>query len=314
MLKKYDIVTLGEILIDFTPDGTDEGGYARFLRNPGGAVLNVAAVFAKYGAKPALIGKVGNDLFGRYLRQYLTELGIDCSGIAVDDDYNTTLAFVSLDAEGNRDFAFYRKHEADLRLSADELNRELLRNTRIFHFGSLSMTMEPARTATREAIRIARESGAKISYDPNFRDSLWAGQDAASYMREVLPSVDYLKVSEEEGEMITGIGDPQACADALVASGGPVFAAVTLGKKGSCFATAYGARGYVPAFPAKTIDTTGAGDTFFGTFLHEVSVHSLDLRDGEATRRAVELATKAAALSTERKGGAPSIPDYGRLT
>lgn len=309
--KKYDIVCMGEILIDFSPDGTDAGGYARYIRNPGGAVVNVASVFAKYGAKAGFIGKVGEDLFGRYLHGYFSDLGIDCSGIVFDPEYNTTLAFVSLDEQGNRDFAFYRRNEADLKLRPEELKTEMLENTAIFHFGSLSMTAEPARTATRTAVAHAKAAGAVISYDPNFRDSLWAGQDAASYMREVLPQVDLIKVSKEEGEMITGIADPESCAKALLEYG-PSFAAVTLGADGACYA-ARTCSGFVPAHPAKTIDTTGAGDTFFGTFLYEYAMGRADLTSPVSVRRAVEKASRAAALSTEKKGAAPSIPSYDEL-
>ena len=310
-MKQYDLVAMGEILIDFSPDGTDAGGYARYIRNPGGAVVNVAAVFAKYGAKSGFIGKVGEDLFGTYLKEYFTACGIDCSGVVFDPDFNTTLAFVSLDASGNRDFAFYRKNEADLKLRAEELNRDMLEHTRVFHFGSLSMTAEPARTATLCAADIAKRAGALISYDPNFRASLWAGQDAASHMRQVLPMVDYLKVSEEEGAMITGKTDPAECAADLLAMG-PRAAAVTLGPDGAYCASRKGGF-YLPAYPAKTIDTTGAGDTFFGTLLHELIMKQIDPEDLSAFRSAAETASKAAGKSTEKKGAAPSIPDYADL-
>lgn len=306
----YDLVTLGEILIDFSPDGTDSRGFAKYIQNPGGAVANVAAVFGRYGANVALIGKVGDDMFGTYLRRYFTDLGVDCRGIVTDPDYNTTLAFVSLNDDGERDFAFYRRHEADLRISPAEIAPDMLNNTKIFHFGSLSMTAEPARSATMTAINIARQSGALISYDPNFRDSLWAGQDAAAYMRSVLDRVDFVKVSEEEGEMITGYGDAEKCAAALL-DFGVRFAAVTMGSAGSYFACpTY--RGYVkPYTDIKAIDTTGAGDVFFGTLLYEYIKNSFDTP--ELIERATHRAAKAAALCTTAKGGASSIPDYDRI-
>lgn len=306
----YDLVTLGEILIDFSPDGTDSRGFAKYIQNPGGAVANVAAVFGRYGANAALIGKVGCDMFGDYLRQYFTSLGVDCRGIVTDPDYNTTLAFVSLNDDGERDFAFYRRHEADLRIGVDEIAPDMLKNTKIFHFGSLSMTAEPAKSATLTALDIARKSGAVISYDPNFRDSLWAGQDAVSAMRSVLDRVDFVKVSEEEGEMITGYSDPQKCALALL-DFGVRFAAITMGSAGSYFACPL-LRGYVkPYTDVKTIDTTGAGDVFWGTVLHEYVKYTFDTP--KLIERATRRASKAAALCTTAKGGASSIPDYDRI-
>ena len=307
-MKHYDMATLGEILIDFTPDGMSGEGYPRYIQNPGGAVVNAAAAFAKYGAKAAFLGKVGNDLFGRALREFLTSLGVDCRGLREDDDYNTTLAFVSLGANGERDFAFYRKHEADLRIAPEELDRELLRDTKLFHFGSLSLCGEPARSATFEAIREAKAAGALISYDPNYRESLWAGQDYVRWMKSVLDRVDLIKVSEEEGEMMTGFTDPAEIASALL-SAGPRFAAVTMGGEGSYFA-ARTASGYAAPYPVMPVDTTGAGDVFFATFLHEFVTRSIAFEDGEAIRRAVCRANKAAALCTTKKGGAPSVPDY----
>ncbi len=306
----YDFTALGEILIDFTPDGSDDRGFPRFLRNPGGAVANAAAVLGKYGAKSALIGKVGNDMFGRYLRQFFTDLGVDCGGMILDEDYNTTLAFVSLDEQGDRDFAFYRRHEADTRLTVGELPAEILTDTRIFHFGSLSLTAEPSRSATYAALDMAKQAGALISYDPNFRDSLWAGQDAVSYMNSVLDKVDFIKVSEEEGEMMTGEADPAGAAEKLLTHG-IRLAAVTLGADGAYIACDV-FKGYIPPYTAvKTIDTTGAGDTFWGTMMYEYLTHGFGT--AELVRRAAERASKAAALCTSKKGAAPSIPDYGEI-
>lgn len=306
----YDLVTLGEILIDFTPDGFDSRGYAKYIQNPGGAVANAAAVFGRYGANVALIGKVGDDLFGRYLHSYFTDIGVDCSGMVFDKDYNTTLAFVSLNEKGDRDFAFYRRNEADLRLDPAEVPYDMLKNTKIFHFGSLSLTAEPARTATYAALDAAKAAGALISYDPNFRDSLWAGQDAVSYMKSVLDRVDFIKVSAEEGEMMTGYSDVEKCADALL-DYGIRFAAVTLGADGAYYACPT-CRSYVePYNDVKTIDTTGAGDVFWGTMLYEYTRHTFDTP--ELIHRAAVRATKAAALCTTKKGGASSIPDYREI-
>ena len=310
-MKKYDMVTLGEILIDFTPDGVTPDGFPRYIQNPGGAVVNAAAAFAKYGARAGFIGKVGDDLFGRALRSFLTDLGVDCGGLAVDPDYNTTLAFVSLAPSGERDFAFYRRHEADLRISAGELPRDMLTSTKLFHFGSLSLCAEPAREATLTAVRLAKEAGALVSFDPNYRESLWAGGDFVSHAKHALRQADLVKVSEEEGEMLTGYADPADAARAILAEG-PRFAAVTMGEKGSYYAAGdYG--GYAEPFPVRAVDTTGAGDVFFATFLHEFVTKEISVSDEEAVRRAVLLANKAAALCTTKKGGALSVPDYASL-
>ena len=309
--KHFDLVTLGEILIDFTPDGFTPEGFPRYIRNPGGAVFNAAVTLAKYGAKTAFLGKVGDDLFGRFLREYLTGFGVDCRGLLADPDRNTTLAFVSLEPNGDRDFAFYRKHEADLKIREDELDYDLIRDTKIFHFGSLSLCAEPARSATYAAIREAKAAGAIISYDPNYRESLWAGEDFLTLGGDALRQADIVKVSEEEGQMLTGLTEPLEIAKALVAQG-PKFVAVTLGKKGSCYATAT-CSGHHDLYPAETIDTTGAGDVFFGTFLYEYITKGFSFDDAEALNTAVYRANKAAGLCTAKKGGAPSVPDYSEI-
>ena len=310
-MKRYDIVTLGEILIDFTPDGHSPEGFPRFIQNPGGAVVNAAAAFARYGAKAGFIGKVGDDLFGRALRSFLEGLGVNCGGLLEDPEYNTTLAFVSLAPSGERDFAFYRRHEADLRLKPEELATDMLSDTKLFHFGSLSLCAEPARAATIRAIGIAKDAGALISYDPNYRESLWAGEDFVFHAADAMRRADLVKVSEEEGQMLTGLTDPIQIARAILAEG-PKFAAVTMGEKGSCYAACDYA-GYAEPYRVTPIDTTGAGDVFFATFLHEYVTKGLELCDEASVRAAVLKANKAAALCTTKKGGAPSVPDYAAL-
>ncbi len=310
-MKKYDFVTLGEILIDFTPDGFSAEGFPRYIQNPGGAVVNAAATFAKYGAKAGFIGKVGDDLFGRALREFLTGLGVDCAGLREDPEYHTTLAFVSLAPSGERDFAFYRRHEADLRIGPDELNRDMLVNTRLFHFGSLSLCAEPARSATFAAVEAAKAAGALVSYDPNYRESLWAGEDFCSYASDAMRRAVLVKVSEEEGEMLTGLKDPIDIARAILREG-PRFAAVTMGAEGSCYAASNFA-GYAEPFRVHAIDTTGAGDVFFATFLHEFVMKNLSLEEEAPIRAAVLKANRAAALCTTKKGGAPSVPEYRDL-
>ena len=310
-MKQFDFVTLGEILIDFTPDGFGELGFPRFIRNPGGAVVNAAATVAKYGGRAAFLGKVGEDLFGRFLREYLTGLGVDCRGLRSDPDRNTTLAFVSLEANGERDFAFYRRHEADLKLREDELDLERIRDAKLFHFGSLSLCAEPARTATHAAIREAKAAGALVSYDPNYRESLWAGEDFVGFAGEAMRQADLVKVSEEEGEMLTGFSDPEDIARAVLAAG-PRFAAVTMGEKGSCFAAGDSFL-FAEPYRVTPIDTTGAGDVFFATFLYEFITKEICFGDTDGLLGAVLKANKAAALCTTKKGGAPSVPDYSLL-
>lgn len=309
--KQFDMVTLGEILIDFTPDGFNELGFPRYIRNPGGAVFNAAVTMAKYGAKTAFLGKVGDDLFGRFLRDYLTSSGVDCRGLCADAGRNTTLAFVSLEPNGERDFAFYRRHEADLKLREDELDLDRIRSAKLFHFGSLSLCAEPARQATWTAVREAKSAGALVSYDPNYRESLWAGEDFGTLAAEAMRQADLVKVSEEEGEMLTGLSDPMGIAREIVRQG-PRFAAVTMGGRGSCYATS-SASGYAEPFPVNPIDTTGAGDVFFGTFLYEFITKSISFDDGEQLMTAMRRANKAAALCTTKKGGAPSVPDYAEI-
>lgn len=302
-----DFLTFGEILIDFTPDTPSADGMPRYIQNPGGAVLNCAATVAKYGASACLIGCVGNDLFGRYLIDYVKKLGID-PAFVTHDDYNTTLAFVSLADNGERDFAFYRKHNADLMMSPGDMPIDMIKHARIFHFGSLSLCAEPARTCTYKAINTAKEAGVQISYDPNYREPLWRGEDYIGYMRSVLDDVDLIKVSEEEALMLTGYSEPEKAAKELH-SHGIKFAAVTLGENGSFYSTDKYS-GYAEPFKVNAIDTTGAGDVFFGTFLYEYMSKNISLENESDVRAAVLKANKAAALCTTKKGGAPSIPEY----
>lgn len=262
----FDIVALGESLIDFTPSGENSQGMALFARNPGGAPANVLAMAAKLGGKTAFIGKVGDDAFGAFLKKTMEDAGVDVRGLRMTREYPTTLAFVQLTPEGDRSFTFYRKPGADVMLAPAEVDRALLRDCRIFHFGSVSLTDEPCRTATLEAAREAKAAGAMISYDPNYRPFLW---DSAERAREALlaalPLADIVKVSEEEMELLTGEVQLAAGADAL-ASRGAALVLVTLGPRGAYYRAAAG-RGLLPACEVDTVDTTGAGDAFLGALL-----------------------------------------------
>ncbi|MDF2686260.1 MAG: sugar kinase, ribokinase [Clostridia bacterium] len=311
-IKMFDVVALGEILIDFSPYGKEDNGFNIFTQNPGGAPINLAATISSYGGKSAYIGKVGNDMFGIFLKEQLSKIGVDCSGIIFDKQYNTTLAFVALNDKGDRDFNFYRKNEADIRLSPSEVSLDLINNCRIFHFGGLSMTEEPSRSATLFALEKAKQSGCIISFDPNYRKSLWENEDlSVKITKTVLNKVDLLKISEEEARMLTSENDLEVCCKKLL-NYGISFIALTLGDKGAMYATK-NYIGYSPAYIAKTIDTTGAGDIFWGTFIHEYLKYNIDIKDKAAIESIIIKANKAAGLSTEKKGAIPSIPEYSIL-
>lgn len=305
----FDIVSLGELLIDFTESGISPAGQRLFEQNAGGAVANLVAAASQCGAKTALLAKVGTDMHGRFLKQALVDSGVDVSSVIEADDVFTTLAFVALAANGERTFSFARKPGADTCYRADELPREVLQNTRIFHTGSLSLTAEPVRSATYEAIDIARKAGAVITYDPNYRASLWNGKDeAVQFMRSLIATADIMKISDEELPLLTGETEPEAAADVLADQGVRIIA-VTLGKDGAYVRVGKDGR-YVPGFAAKTVDTTGAGDAFFGGFLSrfiasDKSLKQVTLEDGADFAR---FGNATASLCVERRGGIPAMP------
>ncbi len=262
----FDVVALGESLIDFTPNGTNAQGIELFARNPGGAPANVLAMNARLGGKTAFIGKVGKDGFGDFLRQTLVESSIDVSGLVIDEKIPTTLAFVQLDSKGDRSFTFYRNPGADVMLTSAEVNRNLIDDAAIFHFGSVSLTSDPSRTATLEAARYARQQGKLVSFDPNYRPLLWEHPaDAVVQMQEGVTLADLLKVSEEEMQLITNESDLARGSQALLEMG-PSLVLVSLGAKGAYYRNAVGA-GHLPTYDVPTVDTTGAGDAFMGAIL-----------------------------------------------
>ena len=306
----FDIVALGESLIDFTPSGENSQGIALFARNPGGAPANVLAMAAKLGGKTAFIGKVGDDAFGAFLKKTMEDAGVDVRGLRMTREYPTTLAFVQLTPEGDRSFTFYRKPGADVMLAPADVDRALLRDCRIFHFGSVSLTDEPCRTATLEAAREAKAAGAMISYDPNYRPFLW---DSAERAREALlaalPLADIVKVSEEEMELLTGEVQLAAGADAL-ASRGAALVLVTLGPRGAYYRAAAG-RGLLPACEVDTVDTTGAGDAFLGALLSCLAGKTLEelrILPQAQWERIVAFANAAGSLTTAAKGAIPAMP------
>lgn len=309
---KYDITALGDILIDFSPMGVDDAGDPVFVRKAGGAPLNLLATVAKFGGKTAFIGKVGEDMFGRYLAQVLRDNGIDDRALVMDAAHNTTLAFVQLDASGDRDFDFCRKTGADTYLDVCDVDEELIRQSRIFHFGSLSFTAETARRASLHALQIAKEAGCIVTYDPNYRPPLWESEETAiHWMRESLAFADLIKVSKEEAQMIAGTADVGKCIRYILEHG-VTAVLVTDGANGITYGMGE-QRGFVPAVPVQAVDTTGAGDIFFGTFL------TCFLRGGAELSALTETSvrgyiTKAAAIaaqSTKLRGAIASIPDFG---
>ena len=303
-----DITTIGEVLIDLIQSGWTEQGIPRFDANPGGAPANLAVAASRLGAKTAFIGRVGKDSFGDYLRRCLAENGVDVSGLSVDEKERTTLAVVALDERGERTFSFYRDPSADVNLSMAHVPLELLDSTKVLHFGSVSLTAEPARTATLEAARTAKASGAWVSYDPNYRSSLWPDEETAiRNMLEPLPLVDILKVSDEELPLLTGIVDPTEGSARLVEQGVRLVL-VTLGAHGA-FYRFDGHTGHVPGVPCVVGDTNGSGDTFFGAALSQlVKLDSLDQLTIPELERILAFANKAASITTSRHGAIPAMP------
>lgn len=309
--EMFEIAALGELLIDFTDSGCSPAGMKLFERNAGGAPANVLAAAARLGRSTAFLGKVGDDMHGRFLKQTLEAEGVCTDGLVLDPEVFTTLAFVALSAAGERTFSFARKPGADTCLRPGELALPLLRSCRIFHFGSLSLTDEPVRTATFTALHIAKEAGAVISYDPNYRERLWPdAQTARAQMQSVLPFVDLIKVSEEELALVTGETEPEAACRFLHGQG-ITCAAVTLGKHGAYISLrGQGSCRAAGADLGPVVDTTGAGDAFWGAFLAglaECGIPLPDLRLADV-RRFADRANVAAALSITRRGGIPSMP------
>ncbi len=308
-----DITTIGEVLIDLTQSGVTEQGIPRYDANPGGAPANLAVAAARLGAKTAFIGRVGDDSFGTYLRRTLERNGVDVTGLSVDPVQHTTLAVVSLDERGERSFSFYRDPSADVNLRSGDVPEALLRNTKILHFGSVSLTAEPARSATLDAARRAKAFGALVTYDPNYRASLWPDErTAVSRMLEPLPLVDVLKVSDEELPLLTGESDPVR-GSALLAGQGPRLVLVTLGADGAFYR--FGEKtGRVPGVAVKVGDTNGAGDTFFGAALSQlVKLKSLGALTAGELERILAFANKAASVTTSRHGAIPAMPTLAEL-
>ena len=307
--RKYDVTALGELLIDFTENGNSEQGNPLMEANPGGAPCNMLAMIQKLGGTTAFIGKVGKDMFGRQLKTAVEAVGIYTRNLMEDEEVHTTLAFVHTFPDGDRDFSFYRNPGADMMLTKEEIQEDLIRNSKVFHFGTLSSTHEGVREATRYAIDVAKEAGCLISFDPNLRPPLWNTlEDARKEIEYGLSKADILKISDNEVEFLCGTSDYDEGAKMLIEKYNIPFVCVTLGKDGS---RAYykGMRVEVPGFVQKnTIETTGAGDTFCGCMLHYIIQHGLEDLTEENLRELLTFANAAASVITTRKGALAVMP------
>jgi fructokinase len=313
-MKKYDVTALGELLIDFTENGISGQGNPIYEANPGGAPCNVLAMLAKLERKTAFIGKVGQDIFGNRLKEIVAETGIDISNLVTDKDVRTTLAFVETFPDGDRDFSFYRNPGADMMLREDEVNEDILRDTKIFHFGTLSMTHEEVRRATKKAVETAKAAGAVLSFDPNLREPLWNFlEEAKEQMAYGLSKCDFLKISDNEIRWFTGEEDFDAGIRRLREQYDIPLIVLSMGKDGS--------RAYykdlrvevAPFLQENTIETTGAGDTFGACCLHYVLQCGLDGFHEDSLREMLVFANAAASIITTRKGALRVMPTMNEV-
>lgn len=308
-MRKYDVVALGELLVDFTENGISEQGNPIYEANPGGAPCNVLAMLTKLGRRTAFIGKVGRDIFGNRLRMTLDESGIDTANLIMDGDARTTLAFVETFGDGDRDFSFYRNPGADMMLKESEVDMELVEGTDIFHFGTLSMTHKGVREATKKAVAGAKKAGAVISFDPNLREPLWDSmEDARLQMDYGFSQCDVLKISDNEIQWFTGEEDYDAGVRKLREQYDIPLILLSMGREGS---RAYykKMRVEVKAFlQEKTVETTGAGDTFGGCCLHYILQAGLYNLDEKTLTEMLTFANAAASIITTRKGALRVMP------
>ena len=309
MGKKYDVIAMGELLIDFTMNGQSEQGNNMLEACPGGAPCNVLALLNKMGKKTAFFGKVGKDQFGKTLRDTLDEVKIDTSHLLEDEKVNTTLAFVHTFPDGDREFSFYRNPGADMMLTKDEVDESFLEETKVFHFGTLSMTHEGVREATKKALDVVKKKGTLISFDPNLRPPLWSTLDLAKEQMEYgFGFCDILKISDNEIQFVSGKEDYDEGIAYLKEKYDIPLILLTMGKDGS---RAYykGMRIERAGFPVKAIETTGAGDTFCGSCLNYILEHDFENLTEEELGEMLTFANAAAALVTMRKGAIRAMPE-----
>lgn len=307
-----DITTIGEVLIDLTQTGVNADRVPVFAANPGGAPANVAVAAARLGARTAFLGKVGRDGFGTYLHSVLEENGVDTSGLLTDQS-PTTLAVVTVDSSGERSFQFRRG--ADCNLSPEQVNTRLVEQTKVLHFGSVSLTAGMSRSATIYAARHARSCGVLVSYDPNYRESLWSSREhAVQWMRIPLPLVDLIKISDEELPLLTGTDDPEEGSRRL-ADAGISLVLITLGGEGA-FYRWQGKTGRVPGVTTQVADTNGAGDTFLGAVLSRLVQRGEKPLEGLTTGELKDIlafANRAASLTCSRSGAIPAMPTLAEV-
>ena len=308
--KKYDVVALGELLIDFTENGLSEQGNPLLEANPGGAPCNVLSMLQKLGDKTAFIGKVGNDGFGHLLTKAVQEQGIDTTGLVYDNDVHTTLALVLKKENGDRDFAFYRNPGADMNLKEEEVNESLIASSSIFHFGTLSLTDESVKKATQKAVKAAKENGLTITFDPNLREPLWRSlEEAHEQVAWGLQQADVVKISDNEITWFTGM-DNYDEGIAFLQKEYPNLKLICLSMGGDGSKAVY--RDIHVAYPAflqeATIETTGAGDTFCACMIHTVLENGIDHLDEEKLKAMLKFANAAASLVTTKKGALRVMP------
>lgn len=307
-MAEFDVCALGELLIDFTENGISKQGNPIMEANPGGAPCNVLAMLTTLGYKTAFIGKVGKDIFGRQLKNTVSEIGIDVSGLSEDDTVNTTLAFVHTLQSGDREFSFYRNPGADMMLSEFDVKPELIESSKIFHYGSLSMTNLICEAATKKAVAIAEKSDCIISFDPNLRESLWSKLDIAKEkIKYGLEHCDILKISDNEIQWLTGENDFDKSVQIIKSRYDIPLILLSLGKNGS---KAYSKSGYAfaPIIPVDTIETTGAGDTFCGCILSKILEYGMKDFSNDELKEMLIFANTAAAIVTTRKGALKVMP------
>ena len=309
-MKQYHVTALGELLIDFTENGLSNQGNYLMEANPGGAPCNVLAMLQKLGKKTAFIGKVGNDFLGKHLKKVVEEVGIDTRNLKLDDEVHTTLAFVHTYADGDRDFSFYRNPGADMNLRDDEIDAELIAQSEVFHFGSLSLTHPGVREATKKALQIAKGNGCLVTYDPNLRPPLWRSLDEAKEQIGFgMEWCDVMKISDNEIQWFTGLEDFDEGIQVLQETYHIPLILLSMGKEGS---RAYYQGMKVEAKPflqKNTIETTGAGDTFCACVINYVLEHGLQNLTEENLREMLTFANAAASLITTRKGALRVMPE-----
>lgn len=311
----YDITTFGEILIDFTSQEKNSDGQMLYARNPGGAPANVAVAASRLGAHTAFIGKTGKDMHGEFLLNVLQKENVDTTGMILDPKYFTTLAFVDVNENGERTFSFARKPGADTQIQKEEIEVDILDQTNIFHVGSLSLTDQPARDTTFYAVKRAKNKGSIISYDPNYRASLWDSEEIAKkHMRSLIPYVDIMKLSDEETELLTGQKNVEEAAEKLYEQGVKIVA-ITLGGEGAYIYNKEGGC-KVPGFAVEHVaDTNGAGDSFWGGFLYQISQSDQQI-DELTQNQLVEYArfgNAVASLCVEKRGAIPAMPKLAQV-